>query len=87
MYERGKLMTCDRCGRTAFFKCTGERETDGGHTRWSTFEEAVGWTRHFEYETGDLCPSCSEEFNLIVGQFKRSVKDFIGEEDVDGANS
>lgn len=40
----GQLVTCDRCGKQIFRKCTGEGETDGGFTRWNTFEEMPdGW--------------------------------------------
>ena len=34
----GQIVTCDRCGKHIFLKCTGEGERDGGFTRWNKFE-------------------------------------------------
>lgn len=76
MRENGRLMTCDRCGNQTFSKCIGEREMDGGFTRWSEFEEAEGWTK--ELDIGDLCPGCTEEFKKIVENFKTEKENFIG---------
>lgn len=41
---KGKIVTCDRCGKNIFLKCTGEGEADGGFTRWNKFEPMpAGW--------------------------------------------
>ena len=74
MRQHGQLRTCDRCGATIFLKTTGEGETDGGYTRWNKFEDAKGWTN--PYEIGDLCPNCSEEWDILRAEFKRRTKDF-----------
>lgn len=73
----GQLRTCDRCGNQVFLKCTGEREMDGGYTRWNTFDEkaAVGWSR--EHQIGDLCPECTKEYQTILRKFRESCKSFM----------
>lgn len=70
--QNGELRTCDRCGKTQFFKCTGEKERDGGYTRWNTFEDAVGWD--YKREIGDMCPECSEEYNNRYEKFLSEFK-------------
>lgn len=70
----GRLIICDRCGETAFLKCTGEKERDGGYTRWNTFEAPPeGWGWHSE--TGRLCPSCEREYTCLVEMFKNRRKE------------
>lgn len=71
----GRLIICDRCGKTAFLACTGEGERDGGFTRWNKFEPAPeGWDYHSE--TGRLCPDCNKEYNILLENFKNAVKTF-----------
>lgn len=66
--RNGRLVTCDRCGHKVFLSCTGEGETDGGYTRWNTFEPIPdGWACHTE--TGNLCPKCDETFSDLVKEF------------------
>lgn len=73
----GQMLICDRCGATAFRKCIGEGERDGGFTRWNKFEpKPEGWGWH--PETGDICPACEKEFSKILEDFKRSVGKFNG---------
>lgn len=64
----GKLVTCDRCAANVFLKRTGEKETDGGYTRWNIFEPSPeGW----EYHTGIglLCPVCNGKYKALVNSF------------------
>lgn len=64
----GKLLTCDRCGKTVFLECTGEGETDGGYTRWNKFEAAPnGWKCHAE--VGNLCPECNSSYKDLIKSF------------------
>ena len=70
----GKLVSCDRCGDTVFLKCIGEKELDGGYTRYNTFEAMpTGWEYHVE--VGRLCPTCNEEWNNLVATFKHIVRE------------
>ena len=76
---KGKLCSCDRCDKTVFLKCTGEGSSDGGFTRWNTFETfPEGWPYH--REVGSLCPSCNEEYTKLLKNFmKKSVTSKTGE--------
>lgn len=70
----GKLVTCDRCGAQVFLKCTGERERDGGFTRWNTFEPfPEGWENH--YEVGRICPDCNSKYKSIISNFMAEARD------------
>lgn len=69
MTEEGKLITCDRCGKTEFVKLKGQQVLDGGFTRNNTFEESA-----FAFEklpTGyvNLCPDCHDEFVSAVNRW------------------
>ena len=70
--ENGELRTCDRCGKTQFFKTIGDGERDGGYTRWNKFEEPVGWT--MERDIGDLCPECSSLYEKMKNEFLEKFK-------------
>lgn len=70
----GQMRTCDRCGHSQFFKCTGTTELDGGFTKNNTFEKSEGWDC---LGVWDLCPKCAEEWQKKRKQF---MGDFIIEE-------
>lgn len=73
----GKLIICDRCGETAFLKCAGEGELDGGYTRWNKFEpEPDGWDYHSEI--GRLCPGCNQEYLQLLRIFKNRTMEAEG---------
>lgn len=66
----GKLVSCDRCEKTVFVRCTGEGEADGGFTRWNTFEPLPdGWEYHSV--VGQLCPECNKEYTSLIENFKK----------------
>lgn len=74
----GKLVICDRCGKTVFLKCTGEKEMDGGFTRWNTFEPLpTTWGRH--HEVGTLCPDCDVEYVTMINKFNQEKRMWIEE--------
>ena len=58
----GRLIICDRCGKESFQKHTGEKELDGGFTRWDTFEGLKDWGAR---KGKDLCPDCFREWNRL----------------------
>lgn len=74
MKINGRLLICDRCGKEQFFKHINDGEMDGGFTRWNNFESSDGWSH--EYEIGDLCPECTEEFEILKEEFKRAKEQF-----------
>jgi hypothetical protein len=72
----GQLVTCDRCGENVFRKWTGEKETDGGFTRWDTFKDLPeGWS--VVRNMGDLCPDCSAEWNKLETEFMSKKVEFM----------
>ena len=74
MFQDGRLMICDRCGKEAFAKHIGNGEADGGYTRWNIFEDLEGWEN--VCEVGLLCPSCNSKYKQILDAFKCKVKEF-----------
>lgn len=68
--EYGKLVSCERCGKTVFLKRIGEGEADGGFTRWDMFETfPEGWK--YCSGVGTLCPTCSAEWQLLIDGFMK----------------
>lgn len=62
---KGKLVTCDRCGKTTFRKYIGQGDADGGYTKWDKFEplpETWLWTT----EVGILCDECAGIFRSFI---------------------
>ena len=58
----GKLLTCDVCGKSTFLRFVGEKEADGGYTRWREYENADGWTsiNVGKIRLKNVCPECGE---------------------------
>lgn len=59
----GKLLTCDVCGKSVFLKFVGEKQSDGGYTKWREYEKSDGWIMNVH--VGDIwlknvCPECGE---------------------------
>lgn len=70
MDKIGKLLTCDRCGATAFLVNIGTNVTDGGYTRYATYEkEPDGWITARDLKNADLCPACAEEYKKLIFDF------------------
>lgn len=75
--QRGKLVTCDRCGESIFVKelKAEEKERDGGFTRWNeyTYENLPnGWDRvyfGYNFNNGMLCPRCVAVFEIAREEF------------------
>lgn len=81
MQERGKRLTCDRCGTFIFLKelKAEEQSRDGGYTRWNEYEyedKPKGWSSQAFGNTlkdnsawYDLCPKCTDIFNATKSEF------------------
>ena len=93
----GQLVTCDRCGKQIFRKCTGEGEADGGFTRWNNFEampdgwdlvavpSSLGWIGNGNAYNGYIqaCPDCSKLWEeIILDEFLKGTKYERGADDV-----
>lgn len=73
--ENGKVYKasiCSRCGEVFLGKYIGEKEYDGGYTRYPEFEEPSGWSNN--YGIGFLCASCDKEFKKTISDFLGSLK-------------
>lgn len=70
----GKMITCDRCGKTVFLKCTGPIYLDGGFSKVVNFEKSPkGWEHHADKELGLLCPECEIDYQKMVSKFKQDI--------------
>lgn len=63
----GRMVTCDRCGATAFAKRTIGASFN--LARVDVFENLDGWGKG--QDDIDLCPECYEEWTKIVEDFKK----------------
>ena len=64
----GQIVTCERCQATIFRECTGEKERDGGFTRWNTFAPLPeDWGSGPNHE--DLCPKCNALWENLKTDF------------------
>ena len=87
--SNGQIVTCDRCGKHTFLKCTGEGEADGGFTRWNEFEDlpngwglvavpnSLGWVGNGNAYNGyiEVCDDCRKLWdNLIIDGFLKGTK-------------
>lgn len=72
MIKKGKMITCDRCGKTIFLEKIETRDTDGGYAKYDVYENAEGWTHPIGF--CDLCPICSDDLEemkrIFMGKFQ-----------------
>lgn len=57
----GNMFVCDRCGEMTFMEKTDDSKA-----------MPDGWDHH--YNTGNLCPNCSEEYNELFKGFMQREK-------------
>lgn len=68
MEQVGKLITCDRCGRSIFLTLTGKEDWSD---RLSYQEKPREWTQEIGH--GDLCPDCTKEFQTFCKEFFKNT--------------
>ena len=63
---KGKMITCERCGRQIFLKFIEKRTTDGGFgDTYEVYEEKPdSWM--WNSQIGNLCPHCSGLFRVFI---------------------
>ena len=68
---KGKLLTCQRCGKSVFLKLIGKNHYDGGYTVTDKHEpRPSGWeTYSIPKVYTDLCPTCGAEFERLCKAF------------------
>ena len=69
MAERlGKMIECDRCGKSYFLNYTGTDTLDGGYTKVDQFNKRPdGWEYHSD--TGLLCDECEKLYQELLDEF------------------
>ena len=66
--QRGKMIRCKRDDNFVFLKYLGEKDLDGGFSRYDNFEKLPeDWL--YENEFGYLCPECAREFKTFMTNF------------------
>ena len=75
--RKGKLLECDRCGRSTFLNLSGKGEADGGFTRWDKFEDKPeGWiyqTIPYKSMPGvQLCDKCNKGFEELWKKYMKT---------------
>lgn len=64
----GKIIKCDRCGKTHFLNYTGTKSLDGGYTKVDEFDKRPDeWGYHGE--TGLLCDECEAAYQKLIDEF------------------
>lgn len=84
MQTKGKLLTCDRCGATAFADRTDDVKLDGGHTCVESYKSPKGWgtwSNPYIFGPKDLCPDCFNLCRAIESRQKVEWRNFIAKED------
>lgn len=63
----GKLLTCDVCGSSVFFKYVGDGK----------YENADGWERYHipGVQLGDICPKCNERIIAAIAECLMKIKE------------
>ena len=79
MQEEGRMLICDRCGTSEFFRQIGNRlvDTAGGYKTRTEYESSEKWGRE---EIGgkfyDFCPACNGQYMRMVIDFAKPLNDF-----------
>ena len=77
MEAKGKIITCNRCGKVTFLKYLGLDDLDGGFTTFDKYEKLPdSWM--YMSQIGDLCPDCAHKF-------KSFIKEFMGDKPIAAA--
>lgn len=64
----GKMIECDRCGKTHFLYYTGTESYDCGYTKVDLFDDMPdGWKKY--YDTGLLCDECAKAYQDMLDEF------------------
>ena len=65
----GKLIECDRCGKTSFLHRTGT-EIINMYRREEIFDPLPkGWRKHYADNIGLLCDDCEEAYQKLLDGF------------------
>lgn len=69
-YEKGKLLTCNRCGEFVFLKFEGIEPQEWSEPREKYEPAPGGWANALSLGCNiDLCPACTEEWVKLQTAF------------------
>lgn len=82
--QLGRMVTCDRCGKTVFEPVRNAEGDEGWRTSALYFVETNGWVEPRDYDLGIkdgsysyqkvLCPECEEERKNVLDNFWQNKK-------------
>ena len=79
MLKEGRMMICDRCGKTEFFCQTGTRlvDTADGYKTRTEYESSEKWGRkEIDGIFYDFCPACNGQYMRMVIDFAKPLNSF-----------
>ena len=79
MREEGRMLTCDRCGTSKFFRKIGNRlvDTADGYKTRTEYESSEKWGRkEIDGIFYDFCPACNGQYMRMVIDFAKPLNDF-----------
>ncbi len=79
MQKEGRMLTCDRCGTSEFFRQIGNRlvDTASGHKTRTEYESSEKWGRkEIDGIFHDFCPTCNEQYMRMVIDFAKPLNSF-----------
>ncbi len=78
---KGTLVTCDICKEQIFLKFLEEKETDGGYTRYSVYEDLPeDWCTNSyrifgeDFHMRHLCPECRKKMISALERTREEIQ-------------
>ena len=79
MLKEGRMMICDRCGKTEFFCQTGTRlvDTADGYKTRTEYESSEKWEEQLiNHKHYHFCPACNGQYMRMVIDFAKPINSF-----------
>ena len=79
MRMEGRMMICDRCGKTEFFCQTGTRlvDTADGYKTRTEYEPGEKWEEQLiNHKHYHFCPACNGQYMRMVIDFAKPLNSF-----------
>lgn len=78
---KGTLITCDICKEKVFLKFLEQKETDGGYTQYSVYEDLPeDWCTSFrdifgkDFSIRHLCPECRKKMISALERTREEIQ-------------
>ena len=79
MQEEGRMLTCDRCGTSKFFRKIANRlvDTADGYKTRTEYESSEKWEEQLiNHKHYYFCPACNEQYMRMVIDFAKPLNSF-----------